>query len=69
MKSPKTSSDGKLAHLIDRIKKKVLRFEDIMLFHALRDLNQHVDNHANGASRLSEGISRKSEEIVFQAIP
>jgi hypothetical protein len=69
MNNLKTPSNSKLACLIARIKKEVLWFEDIKFFHVLRDLNQQVDNLANRALRLSEGILRKRGEIFFQAIP
>jgi hypothetical protein len=54
----KTLLDSKLAHLIARIKKEVLWFEDTKFFHVLRDLNLQADNLTNKASTLSEGILR-----------
>jgi ribonuclease HI len=49
MNNLKTPSNSKLAHLIARLKKEVIRFGDIKFFHVPRDLNRQADNHANSA--------------------
>jgi hypothetical protein len=65
----KTSLDGKLAHLIARFKKGGSTFQRYQVFACSGDLNRQVDNHANRALRVSEGIPRKRGEFFSKLSP